>query len=281
MTEPGFAEILRGIDTGAVIPYLGPGVLSLCTEHSVPKSPAELVARITAQSPVPAKLRNNLGGATQFIENFKHRQTLRRAMNTAFAPAAKPNALHRFVAEQTKLRLVVYAWYDALLCQAHAARSDWALVQGASRADHRELWTRCFDASGTLASDAIAETVKEDTLLLYMPLGCVWPEGNYLVSDSDYVEVLTEIDIQTPIPAAVQQLRAGRNFLFLGCRFNTQLERQMALQIMKRSSDQHWAVLADEPTKNEAHFMKIYNIQRIAEPLEEFVARLTSKDIAQ
>jgi hypothetical protein len=46
---------------------------------------------------------------------------------------------------------------------------------------------------------------------------------NFLVSDSDYVEVLTEIDIQTPIPAVVQQRRTGRNFLFLGCRFSNQL----------------------------------------------------------
>jgi hypothetical protein len=28
----------------------------------------------------------------------------------------------------------------------------------------------------------------------------VRPAANFLVSDSDYVEVLTEIDIQTPIP---------------------------------------------------------------------------------
>lgn len=49
------------------------------------------------------------------------------------------------------------------------------------------------------------------------------PVRNFLVSDSDYVEVLTEIDIQTPIPAVVQQRRTGRNFLFLGCRFSNQL----------------------------------------------------------
>ena len=32
-----------------------------------------------------------------------------------------------------------------------------------------------------------------------------------------------EIDIQTPIPAIVQQRRKDRNFLFLGCRFAYQL----------------------------------------------------------
>jgi hypothetical protein len=94
--------------------------------------------------------------------------------------------------------------------------------------------------------------------------------GNYLVSDSDFVEVLTEIDIQTPIPAAVQAHRTGRNFLFLGCRFDDQLTRCFARQIMKRSSERHWAVLPDEPTRMEARFLQEQNITRIAMPLAQF-----------
>jgi hypothetical protein len=102
----------------------------------------------------------------------------------------------------------------------------------------------------------------------------VWPASNFLVSDSDFVEVLTEIDIQTPIPEPVQRLRVGRNFLFLGCRFAMQLERLFARQIMKRSSDRHWAVLPEEPTKNEARFLKLYGIERVEVSLPEFVEAL-------
>jgi hypothetical protein len=279
MPETTIEEIRAAFATGAVIPYIGPGVLSLDASNPLPKCPAELVARITAQSQVPGKLRANLGGAAQFIENFKHRLTLKRAMSASFSQPAEPGVLHRFIAEQTGLRLVVYAWYDNLFNQAFAARQDWALVQGVSRADHRDIWYRSFDASGVLATDAIAEEPDEKKVLLYAPLGGVWPEANYLVSDSDYVEVLTEIDIQTPIPPVVQKLRSGRNFLFLGCRFNTQLERQMAHQITKRSSDLHWAVLAEEPTKNEERFMAEHNIERIPQPLADYVQRLISADL--
>jgi hypothetical protein len=101
-------------------------------------------------------------------------------------------------------------------------------------------------------------------------MGSHGPVGNYLVSDSDYVEVLTEIDIQTPIPQAVQAHRTGRHFLFLGCRFDDQLTRCFARQIMKRSSDRHWAVLPEEPTRMEARFLQEQNITRIAMPLEAF-----------
>jgi hypothetical protein len=35
---------------------------------------------------VPGKIKNRLTAAAQFIENFKHRKTLVKAMNEAFAP---------------------------------------------------------------------------------------------------------------------------------------------------------------------------------------------------
>ena len=102
------------------------------------------------------------------------------------------------------------------------------------------------------------------------------PTANFLVSDSDFVEVLTEIDIQTPIPEAVQNIRKGRHFLFMGCRFSTQLERIFAQQVIKRSSNRHWAILNDEPTRNEARFLSQYNIQRIPLPLSALTALLQS-----
>ena len=88
------------------------------------------------------------------------------------------------------------------------------------------------------------------------------------------MEVLTEIDIQTPIPEVVQRLRAGRHFLFLGCRFKNQLERTFARQIMKRSSGHHWAVISGELSRNEQRFLEEQHIQRLDLPLESFAASL-------
>jgi hypothetical protein len=190
-------------------------------------------------------------------------------MVEAFRGGAAATELHRYLAALPTLPLVVHAWYDDLPQRAMAARSNWGMVQGVSQAEHFGAWVHYFRADGTPAADG-----GNWSTLLYQPFGSVWPAGNFLVSDSDFVEVLTEIDIQTPIPQAVQRLRAGRNFLFLGCRFSTQLERLFARQIMKRSSDRHWAVLPDEPTKNEAKFLEQYQIERLAISLPEFAEAL-------
>ena len=269
--------IHTGLLDGRVIPYLGPGVLNLGEEPtSLPTAPEALVCKLTARASVPHKIRNNLTAAAQFIENFKHRKTVSAAMTEAFAPAMTPTPLHRYLASLPSLPLLVHAWYDSLPQQALAEqRRSWGSVQGVSQAERPGEWVHYFAADHSRRPDLNTATVESPwPTLLYQPIGSVTPASNFLVSDSDYVEVLTEIDIQTPIPQAVQNLRRGRSFLFLGCRFSTQLERIFAQQIIKRSAERHYAVLPEEPTRNERRFLGRYHIERIDTPLKDWVTAL-------
>jgi len=263
-------DIARRLDAGSVIPYLGPDMLSLCEPGKVPATPLDLATFMTAKVSVPHKVRNRLTQAAQFIENFKHRKSVVHLMNEAFASSPEPSALQLALAG-SNAGLWVDTWYDDTMLNALTrvrGASGWNQVQGLSQSEHFGHWTGAYDAQGQ----------KLDTLPVapthYKPWGGHSPAGNYLVSDSDYVEVLTEIDIQTPIPAAVQAWRSGRSFLFLGCRFDDQLTRCFARQIMKRSSDQHWAVLPNEPTRMEARFLEEQGITRINMPLADFSAAL-------
>lgn len=265
--------IAQRLDTGAVIPYLGPDMLSLCADVAVPATPLALAESMTSKVSVPHKIRKRLTQAAQFIENFKHRKSVVHLMNEAFANSPAPSPLHLALASSSA-GLWVDTWYDDTMAAALAQvgpKGSWAQMQGLSQSEHFGHWTGDYADDGSL----LPELPKDLARLLYKPMGSHSPAGNYLVSDSDYVEVLTEIDIQTPIPAAVQAWRTGRNFLFLGCRFDDQLTRCFARQIMKRSSDQHWAVLPEEPTRMEVRFLQEQNITRIAMPLAQFAQELT------
>lgn len=83
---------------------------------------------------------------------------------------------------------------------------------------------------------------------------------------------MTEIDIQTPIPDEVKARRAGRSFLFLGCRFNDQLLRTYARQVSKRSADIHYAVVEpDMLSKNELRFLVSQGLTPLGIPLARAV----------
>ncbi len=273
MTSSPLTEIAESLSSGCVVPYLGPGVLELEAESSiVPTNPEVLVQTLTSKVSVPHKIRNNLTAAAQFIENFKHRKTIVNLMSDAFAPGAKPNELHRHLAAlQKKPLLIVDTWYDDAMAQALAMRGNWGQIQGVSQSEHFGTWVNYYDEDGNSVDAKAADTWH---IVLYKPLGSVAPAKNFIISDSDYVEVLTEIDIQTPIPPLVQELRTGSHFLFLGCRFSNQLTRTYARQVMKRSSDKHWAVIEGPLTRMEEKFLSEQNITRIDLPLAQFVGWL-------
>lgn len=270
MSAQPIAEIRDALAGRRLVPYLGAGMLQLMPDCPAPATEEALAAFITAKVPVPFRIRNRLTAAAQFVENFKHRKTLVALMRQAFGLSAPPSALHRYLVAGAP-PLLVDVWYDDTVQRALDDSARWGQVQGMAEAEHAGSWYGWYDARGRQIGAAEADGWST---LLYKPLGGVSPAGNFIVSDSDFVEVMTEIDIQTPIPSRVKALRSERHFLFLGCRFNNQVQRCFARQIMKRSSSRHWAVLPEEPTRNERRFLEEQGIERIAMPLEEFAELL-------
>lgn len=267
--NPADAEaILSGVVTrlrgGDVIPYLGPGVVELATP-SVPMNPEALAAFFGTKVALPKRARGNAWASAQHIESTRHRATVTALMAEAFAAPVAPTALHRHLAT-LQLPLIVDSWYDGAMRSALVEHGDWGEIQGITRAGIGEdRWYRFYDADGQEVDRAQA---KAWTTILYKPHGSIAPAKNFLISDADYVEVLTEIDIQTPIPDEVKARRTGRSFLFLGCRFNDQLLRTYARQVSKRSTDTHYAVVEpDALSRNELRFLVSQGLTPLAIPL--------------
>ncbi|WP_374544593.1 SIR2 family protein [Rhodoblastus sp.] len=258
-------DIARRLRAGQIVPYIGPGLAQL-SSPSIPLTPEDLAAFFGTKVALPRRAKGNAWTAAQHIESFKHRATVTALMSEAFAAPVAPTPLHVFLAS-LPLPLIVDTWYDAAFRDALASRKDWGEIQGNTRAGIGEdRWYRFHDAVGAEASRADAEGWKT---ILYKPHGGVAPAKNFLISDADYVEVLTEIDIQTPIPDVVKDRRTERTFLFLGCRFHDQMLRTYARQITKRSAAPHYAVIDTEKlTLNERRFFASEGIIPIALPLQ-------------
>lgn len=275
-TQEALQELFGALARGEVIPYLGPGLLAQVPDCPIPDSQEKLAALLASQVTVPHKIRTRLTAVAQFIENFKHRKSLVQLMQQAFSPELAALPLQQALAGMADIPMIVDVWYGDAMRGAMLAsgRSDWGQVQGLSQSEHFGTWYQFYDAAGQAVEQQRAAAWKT---LLYQPIGAHAPAANYLVSDSDYVEVLTEIDIQTPIPPQVQALRQGRHFLFIGCRFNDQLQRSFARQIIKRSSARHWVVLPEPPSRNEQRFLEEYGISVVAMQTADFSALLCSQ----
>ncbi|WP_029010581.1 SIR2 family NAD-dependent protein deacylase [Azospirillum halopraeferens] len=273
--ESAARAIAAGLKARTVVPYLGPGVFATLPEGScpIPRSSAELVQRLNAKVAAPGRIRSSLTAVAQYIETRRHRKTLETILTGVFRTEVPATPVHRWVAALPAPPLIVDVWYDDVLEKLLAADPArlWGQVQGLSHPQSTGEWVRYYAPDGSETAAAAADAWPT---VLYKPSGSVSPAGNYLISDSDFVEVLTEIDIQTPIPAAVVDRRGGRSFLYLGCRFDAEIQRTFARQIAKRSADTHWAVIEGELSKNEARFLDQYGIRRIDAPLPDVLARI-------
>ena len=245
------SNIASRLRDGSLMPYLGPGVAAL-SGTVVPTSYEALAAWLGSKVALPRRARGNCWAAAQYIESARLRGTLDRLMETAFSVSVAPTPLHQAIARLAPA-LVVDAWYDSALRSAFADGADWGEIQAASRAMPGEYrWYRAYDAEGV---ECPVDEAAGWRTLIYKPHGCIAPAANFLISDADYVEVLTEIDIQTPIPDAVKLRRSTGGFLFLGCRFHDQTLRTYARQIAKRSAGGHVAVIDHELSRNEQKFL--------------------------
>ena len=253
--EAKLVEVGASLIADRLVPFLGPDVLSSDgTATTIPATPEAIAAALNAKAPAPSRIRTSMWSVAQFIEQRRHRKTLVAWMSEIFAASAPPPKLLAHLAG-LPLSLVVDTWYDGTFRAAltAAGRSDWIEIQGVTRSgESRDIWFKAYDPAGAEVLPEAAETAKT---VLYKPHGGITPAKNFLVADSDYVEVLTEIDIQSPIPSVVKDLRATRGFLFLGCRFHDQMLRIYARQIIKRSAGGHVAVAeVARLTKNERRF---------------------------
>lgn len=250
--EALLANVAARLRNGSIVPYLGPGVAEL-SKPDVPLTPDALATFFGTKVALPRRARGNAWAAAQHIESNKHRSTVTGLMAQAFSAPVEPTALHRHLAA-LRLPIILDTWYDDAMRAALGKRDGWGEIQGITRAGIGELrWFRFYDADGDEVDSLAAGNW---TTVLYKPHGGVLPARNFLISDADYVEVLTEIDIQTPIPEVVKQRRLGRSFLFIGCRFDDQLLRIYARQITKRSANVHYALVEpDALSRNERSFL--------------------------
>lgn len=270
-------EISAGLRAGRLIPYLGTGVSELRPPGDVPASPADLAAFLGRQVALPKRARGNPWAAAQYIESRRHRSTLTALMDKAYAEPVQPVGLHEMLAAYAP-PLIVDTWYDGAMrtaLEAGCPPDAWGEIQGITRAGIGEFqWFRAYDAAG---QEVPVEEARNWKTILYKPHGSVTPAHNYLIADSDYVEVLTEIDIQTPIPEIVRFRRTECGFVFLGCRFDDQMLRIYARQIMKRSAGPYYAVVEPEVmSRNELRFLEINGIRPVCISLDAMAEMLAA-----
>ena len=107
------------------------------------------------------------------------------------------------------------------------------------------------------------EVINPALPILYKPMGTPKPEANYIASDADYVDFITELMGGFSIPPEVKELRKGKQYLLMGLRLNRDTERMVMSDVIYAAAEPAGWVLIQNPTDKERRFCKKQKLELI------------------
>jgi SIR2-like domain len=269
-----FESILSGLSEGRVVPYLGPGalndVLNPATGSAIPADSDSLILAMNNGQPMAPKLMFEFSRAAMNVELKRGRSTLNRFLDTTYRDTQwSVSALHEWLA-QSKLPYIIDTNRDTQLQKQYAATPH-TLIVGTARIASKEYRFRLFHYNGTSYSVIGQEAVDTSLPILFKPLGTPSPESNYIASDADFVDYITELMGGFAIPSFVKRMRQNKRYLLFGLRLNRDTDRMVFSDIIFGADNPAGWALIPHPTDKEKRFLGRFNIEIINADISDFL----------
>ena len=272
-------NILSGVLDGSVIPYLGAGALNGVTDKATGKAiPADSDSLILAMNngqPMAPKLMYEFPRAAMNVELKRGRSAVNKFLDATYRDTQwSTSPLHAWLAQQ-KLPYIIDVNRDTQLQQQYASTPH-TLIVGIARMSGKEYRFRIHHYDGTSYSAVEQEAVDTSLPVLFKPLGTPLPESNYIASDADFVDYITELMGGFAIPSFVKRSRQNKRYLLIGQRLNRDTERMVFSDIIFGADKPAGWALIPHPTDKEKRYLEKLNIEIVNADVADFLAAAQS-----
>jgi hypothetical protein len=233
--NPIFEQIRAGLAAGEVVPFIGPDavvdVVHTTSGRKMPATSDELILALNNGQPMAPRLMYEFPRAAMNVELKRGRSAVNRFMEQTYGdPGWSEAAVHGWLAG-LDLPYVVDLNRDSGLQQRYATRPH-TLVCGMARVAGG-LRYKLYRHDGTAYSGAVEDAAIDPAApILFKPLGTALPTPQWIASDADYVDYITELMGGFAIPPFLKQRRSGLKYLVAGLRLNRDTQRMLLAEIM-------------------------------------------------
>ncbi len=251
------AEIRAGLAAGNVVPFLGADVLADVihrdTGKKMPASSDELILALNNGQPMAPRLMYEFPRAAMNIELKRGRSAVNRVLEQVYGDTAwSEAAVHRWLAG-LNLPYVIDLNRDSGLQKRYADRPH-TLIVGTARIASG-LRYKLYRHDGTAYGPAVEEgDIDPAAPILFKPCGTPWPEPQWIASDADYVDYITELMGGFAIPNYLKERRKGLRYLVAGTRLNRDTIRMLLSDFIYGAAQPAGWVLIPEPNDKERRF---------------------------
>lgn len=276
MPESLYEKIISGLSSGQIVPYLGPGVLhgsvNKTTGAAIPADSDSLILAMNNGTPMAPKLMYEFPRAAMNQELKRGRGYVTKFLTKLYGETEWTRApFHDWLAE-IKPPYVIDINRDTQLQQTYAAIPH-TLIKGVARIAGTDYRFKLYHYDGAQYRSVELTDVDTSLPVLFKPMGTPLPEGTeYIASDADYVDYITELMGGFAVPDFLKQYRMGKQYLLLGLRLNRDTERMVMSDITYDSSDPRgWALIPNANAK-EIRFCSKIGLEVIDADVEDLMS---------
>jgi hypothetical protein len=275
MSTDIFSEILDGLYDNKVVPYLGPGALfdatNKLTGAPMPADSNSLILAMNNGNPMAPKLMYEFPRAAMNQELKRGRNFLGQFLTKLYGETEYTRAaVHDWLAEW-RPAYVIDINRDTQLQDTYADEEH-TLIVGVARITASQYRYKIYHFDGSDYFEISQEQVDPGLPILFKPMGTPRPEANYIASDADYVDYITELMGGFAIPEFLKEYRKGKQYLFIGVPLNRDSERMVMSDIVYGASEKKGWVLNKNPTDKEIRYCKKIGLEILDVDVEELMS---------
>jgi hypothetical protein len=259
MSSVDFSEILNGLYENKIIPYIGPGALfdatSKLTGASMPADSNSLILAMNDGRPMAPKLMYEFPRAAMNQELKRGRNFLGQFLTRLYGETQWTRAaIHDWLAEW-RPAYVIDVNRDTQLQDSYSDEEH-TLIVGVARITASQFRFKIYHYDGNRYTEISQDQVNTALPILFKPLGTPKPEANYVASDADYVDYITELMGGFAIPNFLKAYRKDKQYLLIGLPLNRDSERMVMSNIIAGAAEHKGWVLNQNPTPKEIRYCK-------------------------
>lgn len=271
-------SIKQKIINGDMVVFLGMGVFKDTKDNQGNKLPFDsdsLILALNNNRPMSPRLMYEYSRAAMNIEQKKGREYLVSMTNHIYS--SKEYAIPYIYEwlQSIKPKYIIDTNLDDSLQKIYSDTTHY-LITGVSRitADYDRYIVYIYNTSEAKYNRIDKNSLTFDFPILFKPMGSTVPEKNFIISDADFVDWLTEAMGGYAMPNVLKEYRKNKEYIFFGIDFGKDTYRMVANEI---TLDLNGGVVVNtktDLTKKEIKFFEKHNLKYENSTIEDFVQRV-------
>ena len=239
----------------------------------MPADSDSLILAMNGGKPMAAKLMYEFSCAAMNQELRRGRSFINRFLTSTYGQDQwTVSEIHQRLA-QLRPPYVIDINRDTQLQCCYSDRSH-VLINGIARIGGTDFRFKTYRFEGGSYGEIDHTEIQPGEAILFKPMGTPLPAAQYIASDADYVDYLTELMGGFGVPPCLKQYRKGKQYLLIGLPLTRDTERMTLSDLTYAAADpKGWAVM-EAPTDKERRFCRRQRIEIIEASMDDVATAL-------